>query len=70
MVLLGLGKVGTRVLARLREMDIPVVCVEADPEARGIALARRLRVPTVFGDVTDEGVLEAAKVHGPMRCSP
>ncbi|GAP47524.1 NAD(P)-binding protein [Streptomyces azureus] len=62
-VLLGLGKVGTRVLARLRELDIPVVCVEEDPEARGFPLARRLRVPTVLGDATQEGVLEAAKVH-------
>ncbi|MFE0102557.1 potassium channel family protein [Streptomyces sp. NPDC059009] len=62
-VLLGLGKVGTRVLARLRDLDIPVVCVEADPEARGVSLARRLRVPTVIGDVTEEGVLEAAKIH-------
>ncbi|WP_329625806.1 NAD-binding protein [Streptomyces sp. NBC_01255] len=62
-VLLGLGKVGTRVLARLRRMDIPVVCVESDPEARGIAVARRLRVPTVIGDVTEEGVLEAARIH-------
>ncbi|MEU3793711.1 NAD-binding protein [Streptomyces fructofermentans] len=62
-VLLGLGKIGTRVLARLRELQIPVVCVEADPEARGLALARRLRVPVVLGDVTQEGVLEAAKVH-------
>ncbi|MFG3550891.1 NAD-binding protein [Streptomyces sp. NPDC047725] len=62
-VLLGLGKIGTRVLTRLREMDIPVVCVEGDPEARGIATARRLRVPVVLGDVTQEGVLEAAKIH-------
>ncbi|MGW4550365.1 NAD-binding protein [Streptomyces violaceorubidus] len=62
-VLLGLGKIGTRVLTRLRELDIPVVCVEADPEARGMATARRLRVPVVLGDVTQEGVLEAAKIH-------
>ncbi|MEU6659049.1 NAD(P)-binding protein [Streptomyces sp. NPDC046821] len=62
-VLLGLGKIGTRVLSRLCELGIPVVCVEEDPEARGVALARRLRVPTVIGDVTQEGVLEAAKVH-------
>nr|WP_263166817.1 NAD-binding protein [Streptomyces sp. SCSIO ZS0520] len=62
-VLLGLGKIGSRVLQRLRELDIPVVCVEEDPEARGVPLARRLRVPTVLGDVTEEGVLEAAKVH-------
>ncbi|MFI9151082.1 NAD-binding protein [Streptomyces sp. NPDC053367] len=62
-VLLGLGKIGARVLIRLRELNIPVVCVEADPEARGLAVARRLRVPVVLGDVTQEGVLEAAKVH-------
>ncbi|MER6348229.1 NAD-binding protein [Streptomyces sp. NPDC001595] len=62
-VLLGLGKIGTRVLTRLRELDIPVVCVESDPEARGLATARRLRVPVVLGDVTQEGVLEAAKIH-------
>ncbi|MFD4240376.1 potassium channel family protein [Streptomyces sp. NPDC058525] len=62
-VLLGLGKIGTRVLAQLRELEIPVVCVESDPRARGLALARRLRVPVVVGDVTDEGVLEAARVH-------
>ncbi|MCY0933907.1 potassium channel family protein [Streptomyces sp. H34-S4] len=62
-VLLGLGKIGTRVLARLRELEIPVVCVESDPQARGLALARRLHVPVIIGDVTDEGVLEAARVH-------
>jgi voltage-gated potassium channel Kch len=62
-VLLGLGKIGTRVLTRLRELNIPVVCVECDPDARGLATARRLRVPVVLGDVTQEGVLEAAKIH-------
>jgi len=62
-VLLGVGKIGTRVLVRLRELRIPVVCVEGDPEARGLAVARRLRVPVVLGDVTHEGVLEAAKIH-------
>ncbi|XCW00375.1 hypothetical protein ABZO31_00515 [Streptomyces sp. HUAS MG47] len=41
-VLLGLGKIGTRVLARLHELDVPAVCVEEAPEARGIPLARGL----------------------------
>ncbi|MER6608997.1 NAD-binding protein [Streptomyces sp. NPDC000927] len=62
-VLLGLGKIGTRVLVQLREMGVPVVCVEDDPDARGIPVARRLHVPVVIGDVTQEGVLEAAKIH-------
>ncbi|MEU5287694.1 NAD-binding protein [Streptomyces sp. CA-278952] len=62
-VLLGLGKIGTRVLVQLRELDVPVVVVEEDPDARGIPLARSLHVPTVLGDVTQEGVLEAAKIR-------
>lgn len=69
-VLLGLGKIGARVLARLRELDIPVVCVESDPQARGLALARRLRVPVVMGDVTDEGVLRLPPSAGPTPSSP
>ncbi|MFD7626737.1 potassium channel family protein [Streptomyces sp. NPDC059851] len=62
-VLVGLGKIGTRVLARLRELGVPVVCLESDYSARGLPLARRLHVPVVMGDVTEEGVLESARVH-------
>ncbi|MFI8421042.1 NAD-binding protein [Streptomyces sp. NPDC085479] len=62
-VLLGLGKIGTRVLALLREYDVPVVCVEQDPDARGIPLARDLGVPVILGDVTEDGVLDAAGVR-------
>ncbi|MBP0460954.1 potassium channel family protein, partial [Streptomyces montanisoli] len=62
-VLLGLGKIGGRVLHELCALRVPVVCVESDPAARGVATARRLRVPTVIGDVTQEGVLEAAGIE-------
>ncbi|MEU3554926.1 NAD-binding protein [Streptomyces fragilis] len=62
-VLLGLGRVGTRVLSRLRELDMPVVCVEQSAEARGVPLARDLGVPVVLGDVTEAGVLAEAKIH-------
>ncbi|MBC9728531.1 NAD(P)-binding protein [Streptomyces sp. TRM68367] len=62
-VLLGLGKIGTRVLIRLHELNIPVVCVESDPEARGMATARRLRVPVVLGDATQDGTLDSAKIR-------
>ncbi|WP_395293058.1 NAD-binding protein [Kitasatospora hibisci] len=61
-VLVGLGRVGSRVLERLWEMDVPVVCVESDPGALGIARARAYGVPVVLGDVTQDGVLEAARV--------
>ncbi|MDX3235895.1 NAD-binding protein [Streptomyces sp. ME03-5709C] len=61
-VLIGLGKVGSRVLDRLCALDIDVVCVERDPEARGVATARARRVPVVIGDATQEGVLDEALV--------
>jgi Trk K+ transport system NAD-binding subunit len=61
-VLVGLGKVGKHVLERLLELNIPVVCIERDPEARGIDLARRRHVPTLIADVTAEGVLTEAKI--------
>ncbi|MFG3253362.1 NAD-binding protein [Streptomyces sp. NPDC048172] len=62
-VLLGLGKVGSRVLEELLEHGIPVVCVERDTEARGVALAREKRVPTLIADVTESGVLEYARIR-------
>ncbi|MGW0766235.1 NAD-binding protein [Streptomyces sp. NPDC002676] len=62
-VLVGLGKVGTRVLVRLRTTGHQVVVVERDPHARGVALARELGVPLILQDATDSGVLELARVR-------
>ncbi|MGI5453008.1 NAD-binding protein [Streptomyces sp. CA-249302] len=62
-VLVGLGMVGTRVLARLRATDHQVVAIERDPQARGVALARRLGIPLLVEDATDPGVLELARVR-------
>ncbi|MFD7642034.1 NAD-binding protein [Kitasatospora sp. NPDC059795] len=61
-VLVGLGRLGSRVLEQLWDLDVPVVCVEADPAAVGVARARAFGVPVVIGDATQDGVLEAAKV--------
>ncbi|GLW55119.1 NAD-binding protein [Kitasatospora phosalacinea] len=60
-VLVGLGRVGSRVLDRLCELDVPVVCVDRDPTAAGVARARTHNVPVVIGDATQDGVLDAAK---------
>ncbi|MFE5792957.1 NAD-binding protein [Streptomyces sp. NPDC056503] len=62
-MLLSPGKVGARVPLRLREYDIPVVRVGQDPGACGVPLARDLGVPVMPGDITEGGVLEAARVH-------
>ncbi|MFE0652568.1 NAD(P)-binding protein [Streptomyces sp. NPDC059534] len=64
-VLVGLGKIGTRVLARLRTTDHKVVVIERDPAARGVAYARELGIPLLFEDATAPGVLEQAGIrHG------
>jgi Trk K+ transport system NAD-binding subunit len=61
-VVVGLGNVGTRVVAQLHDLGISVVCVEADEHARGVSLARRLGVPVVFGDATRDDTLRSAAV--------
>ncbi|MFJ9726014.1 NAD-binding protein [Streptomyces sp. NPDC101209] len=62
-VLVGLGMVGTRVLARLHSTGHQVVAIECDPHARGVALARELGVPLILDDATMPGVLERARVR-------
>ncbi|MET8957269.1 NAD-binding protein [Streptomyces sp. NPDC004393] len=62
-VLVGLGKIGIRVLAQLRSMDHEVVVIERDPHARGVALARELGVPLILQDAGASGVLDLARVR-------
>ncbi|MFI6010075.1 NAD-binding protein [Streptomyces sp. NPDC051243] len=62
-VLVGLGKIGTRVLAQLATTDHEVVAVERDPHARGVALARELGVPLLLEDAGGVGVLDLARIR-------
>ena len=56
-IVCGLGKAGARVLIGLHELGVPCIGVERDPEAVGIAIARRLEIPVVFGDGRTPGIL-------------
>ncbi|KOV11104.1 hypothetical protein ADK60_36010 [Streptomyces sp. XY431] len=49
-VVVGLGNVGTRVVAQLHGLGVPVVGLESDPQARGISAVRALGVPVVVDD--------------------
>jgi Trk K+ transport system NAD-binding subunit len=62
-VVVGLGEVGTRVVAQLNDLGVPVVCVERDEDAAGVALARREGLPIVFGDATRPETLRSAWVR-------
>ncbi|MFJ4187094.1 NAD-binding protein [Kitasatospora sp. NPDC089509] len=61
-IVVGLGNVGTRVAIQLHEMGVPVVCMERDPQARGIATARALGIPVVLGDGPFEEQLRRARL--------
>ncbi|KAB1926372.1 TrkA family potassium uptake protein, partial [Micromonospora sp. ALFpr18c] len=61
-VVIGLGNVGTRVMAQLREYDVEVVAIDKNPQPRGAALARQLEVPLIVGDAALPETLAAASV--------
>ncbi|WP_441249300.1 NAD-binding protein [Kitasatospora sp. McL0602] len=62
-VVVGLGNVGTRVATLIREAGVPVVCVERDPQARGVAAVRALGLPVLVGDAPLESQLLRARVQ-------
>ncbi|NKY89728.1 NAD-binding protein [Nocardia veterana] len=61
-VVAGLGNVGMRVMEQLADLGVPVVGLDYDENARGIALARSLGVPVVIGQATWEDTLRAVGV--------
>lgn len=61
-VVAGLGNVGMRVVEQLSDLGVPVVALDNDENARGMALARSLGVPVVIGQATWEDTLRAVGV--------
>ncbi|MFJ5229518.1 NAD-binding protein [Kitasatospora sp. NPDC088391] len=61
-IVVGLGNVGTRVATLIHGSGLPVVCLERDPNARGIAAARALGIPVLIGEGPLEAQLKQARV--------
>jgi Trk K+ transport system NAD-binding subunit len=61
-IVAGLGNIGTQVVRELHALGFSVACVDPDPKAQGITLARRLGLPTVIGDAFAEETLRAAGI--------
>ena len=59
-IVLGLGNVGTSVTGQLHDLGFDVVCVDNNPGAAGIPMARQLGLPVVVGDAFREETLRAA----------
>ncbi|HEY6738319.1 MAG TPA: NAD-binding protein [Actinopolymorphaceae bacterium] len=62
-VVSGLGTVGTRVATTLHERGFNVVAIERNPDRPGVSTARRLRIPVLLGDTSNEEVLYQARIH-------
>lgn len=62
-VVVGLGNVGTRVIRQLNDLGVEVVAVDRVDTARGVQVARDLRIPVVIGDAGREETLRAASVQ-------
>jgi len=58
----GLGNVGTSVTGQLHDLGFDVVCVDNNPAATGIPMARQMGLPVVIGDAFREETLRAASL--------
>lgn len=58
-VVVGLGQVGLRLAARLKQLGVPVVVVERDPDAGNLRLARAAGVPVLIAHAEDRAVLKS-----------
>lgn len=62
-IVVGLGQVGQRLCELLRDLGIPVVAVEQDPNAKNIARAKDRRLPVVIGDGADHRTLRRLSIR-------
>ena len=62
-IVVGLGNVGTSVTGQLHDLGFDVVCVDNNPNAPGIPMARQLGLPVVIGDAFREETLRAASLE-------
>jgi Trk K+ transport system NAD-binding subunit len=59
-IVVGLGNVGTSVTGQLHDLGFDVACIDNNPDALGIPMARQLGLPVVIGDAFRDETLRAA----------
>jgi hypothetical protein len=62
-VVVGLGQVGLRLCMLLRDLGVPVISVEQNPEAKNVTRAKDLRLPVVVGSGGSQRVLRSLSIH-------
>jgi len=63
-VVVGLGQVGLRLCMLLRDLGVPVVSVEQNPDAKNVTRGKDLRIPVVVGSGASQGVLRRLSIDG------
>jgi Trk K+ transport system NAD-binding subunit len=61
-IVVGLGNVGISVTGQLHDLGFDVVCIDENPDALGIPMARQLGLPVVIGNASREQTLHAASL--------
>jgi Trk K+ transport system NAD-binding subunit len=62
-LVVGLGQVGLRLCALFRELGIPVVAVEQNPEAKNVQRAKDQRLPVVIGSGASQRLLRRLSIR-------
>jgi Trk K+ transport system NAD-binding subunit len=62
-IVVGLDDIGTHISLLLRNLNIPVVCVERDPAAPGVAVARDFNIPVIASPGRISARLHEARVQ-------
>lgn len=62
-IVVGLGQVGLRLCQELQQLGMAVICIEQNPQARTLAIARNCGIPVLIGDGASKAALEGAGVH-------
>lgn len=61
-IVCGLGKAGSRIIASLHELGVPCIGVDQDEGAVGVAVARQLEIPVLFADARTPGSFDAVNL--------
>jgi voltage-gated potassium channel Kch len=62
-VVVGLGQVGLRLCGQLRDLGIPVVAVEQNPDAKNVPRAKDQRLPVVIGSGSSQRILRDLSIR-------
>jgi voltage-gated potassium channel Kch len=62
-LVVGLGQVGFRLCGLLRDLGIPVVAIEQNPDAKNVSRAKDQRLPVVIGSGTSQRLLRRLSIR-------